>query len=110
MARDEEIDWGELVTLGSLVGNLLQAQRNQAAHGEIKQREGQVLQLLQNQDALLASIRRFEHGVSQLEQKIRALETLNSNLLKENEKLEGEKSDLLKQIAELEKGSRKEGV
>lgn len=102
MARNDDIDWGGLIALGSLVGNLVQAQSNQAAQEEIKQREGQVLQLLQDRDSLISTIRRFEHGVAQLQQKIQELETMNSNLLRENGKLEAEKVNLQKKVADLE--------
>lgn len=102
MARNDDIDWSELVTLGSLIGNLIQADKNLAAKEEIKQREAQVLQLLRDRESLLNSINRFEHGVAQLEQKVQALETMNSNLLKENAKLEAEKAELQTRVSDLE--------
>lgn len=103
MPRNDDIDWSSLIALGSLVGNLVQADRNLAAKEEIKQREAQVLQLLRDRESLLTSINRFEHGVAQLEQKVQALETMNSNLLKENAKLEAEKAELQNKIADFEK-------
>lgn len=99
MARNDEVDWSELLMFGSIIGNIIQADSNMTAKKEIEQKQYQLNQLLHDREALLANLRRFQHAVQGLEGKVNELEKINSDLLKRNADLEAEKSKMATEYA-----------
>lgn len=108
MARNDEVDWGDLMMFGSIIGNIIQADRNIAAKDEIQQKQFQLNQLLNDREALIANLKRFQNAVHSLEQKVKELEKINSELLQANNQLEAEKNTLAveynEKLSKLQKG------
>lgn len=107
MPKDEEIDWNGLVTFGSLIGNLIQATKQQQTQDQLEASKRDIETLLQDRVKLIQSLNSFQSAIESFKKKTANLENINHQLIAQNKTQSDEIENLKLTIASLEqeKGS-----
>ncbi len=84
MPKDEDIDWNGLVTFGSLIGNLIQASKQQQTQAELEKSKTDMEALLQDRVKLIQSLTSFQRAIESFKTKTANLESINEQLIAKN--------------------------
>lgn len=102
MPKDEEIDWNGLVTFGSLIGNLIQATKQQQTQGQFEASKRDIEALLQDRVNLIRSLNSFQSAIESFKKKTANLENINHQLITQNKTQSDEIENLKLTITSLE--------
>ncbi|EMJ89246.1 hypothetical protein [Leptospira meyeri] len=102
MPKDEEIDWNGLVTFGSLIGNLIQATKQQQTQGQLEASKRDIEALLQDRVNLIRSLNSFQSAIESFKKKTANLENINHQLIAQNKTQSDEIENLKLTITSLE--------
>ncbi|MCZ8344521.1 MAG: hypothetical protein O9301_15915 [Leptospira sp.] len=103
MPKDEDIDWNGLVTFGSLIGNLIQASKQQQTQAELEKSKTDMEALLQDRVKLIQSLTSFQRAIESFQIKTANLEKINQQLIAKNHSQADEITNQKLKIETLEK-------
>jgi predicted RNase H-like nuclease (RuvC/YqgF family) len=102
MPKDDEIDWNGLVTFGSLIGNLIQATKQQQTQDELEKSKRDIEALLHDRVKLIQSLNSFQRAIESFKNKTSNLERINQQLIAQNKSQSDEIENLKLEISSLE--------
>lgn len=98
--RDEEINWDELVLVGSLLGNILQLSQKAEREKQLNLTIQEIEKLARERDRINEGLRQLQAAYQSLKKDAESMRTQNEELLKQLQERDQEISNLRARLTE----------